>query len=124
MKPSNQSEKEEKLFLSLCSPHDRAILTGQAEMTRLDFERLTYLIMEMGMTAYTQTIFGRYMDFTKSSLDQLNREQEILQEYPNYFEDEDIYGTYQKWIDDFIGQVPEEHKAYCIKRLVNKDYID
>lgn len=34
-----QLEKERTVFLSLCSPHDRDLLTGRIKMTLQDFER-------------------------------------------------------------------------------------
>lgn len=41
-----QLEKERTVFLSLCSPHDRDLLTGRIKMTLQDFERLTCFILQ------------------------------------------------------------------------------
>lgn len=46
-------EKEESTFLSLCSKHDRDLLTGRAEMTLQDFERITYLTMALDYVEYS-----------------------------------------------------------------------
>ena len=48
-----QLVKEESTFLSLCSPHDRDLLTGRIDMTLQDFERITYLTMALDYVEYS-----------------------------------------------------------------------
>lgn len=101
-----QLEKEESTFLSLCSPHDRDLLTGSTEMTLQDFERITYLTMALDCVKYTLALHKRYMDFTIKLTAQLDRENELLKEYPAYYLDEEIAERNQKWIEDFCNNIP------------------
>ena len=40
------------------------------------------------------------------------REREIYLEYPEYYDDEEIYEKYDKWIEDFCSQIPEDRQVY------------
>ncbi|WP_368264908.1 hypothetical protein [Enterococcus innesii] len=75
-------EKEESTFLSLCSPHDRDLLTGRAEMTLQDFERITYLIMTLGFSVYAHNLHKQYMDFTIQLTEQIDRSMKYWQTTP------------------------------------------
>lgn len=121
MKQSKQPEKEESIFLSLCCQNDRDMLTGKADMTLQDFERITYLTMALGFTKYTLALHEEYLDFTNILSEQLDREHEILKEYPAYYLDEQVDKTYQKWIDDFLNQLPTEKQDYYREQLKNND---
>lgn len=39
-----KSEEEKNIFLSICCPHDRDMLTGKTEMKKEDFERITSIL--------------------------------------------------------------------------------
>ena len=94
-------KKEESTFLSICSPYDFALLTGSEEMTLQEFERLTYITMALDYVEYTLALHKRYMNFTDKLTEQIDRENELLLEYPAYYIDEQISERNQKWIDDF-----------------------
>lgn len=115
-----QLEKEECTFLSLCSLHDRDLLTGGAEMTLQDFERITYLTMALDYVEYTLALHKRYMDFTIKLTAQLNRENELLKEYPAYYLDEEIAERNQKWIEDFCDNIPTDKQKYYQDKLKPK----
>lgn len=117
MKQSEQLKTEEKIFLSLCCQHDRDMLTGKTEMTLRDFERITYLTTALGYVSYTITLNEQYLNFTNTLSEQFDRENDILEEYPDYYIDEEIDILYQKWIDDFLSHVPADKQAYCIEQL-------
>lgn len=112
-----QLEKEESTFLSLCSPHDRDLLTGHEEMTLQDFERITYLTMALDYVEYSIDLHNRYIDFTNKLAEQLERENLALTDYPAYYLDEDTAEKYQKWIDDFCNHIPADKQKYYRDKL-------
>ena len=76
-------EKEESTFLSLCSPHDRDLLTGRIDMTLQDFERITYLTMALDYVesvSYTHLIYEIVSANGRKSYKIFSNEAE-LQEY-------------------------------------------
>lgn len=120
MKQLSKQEIEKNTFLSLCCPHDRDLLTQKTEMTVSDFQRLTYLTLTLGFVAYTQSIIRRYTDFSTLISEQFDRECDILPEYPDYFIDEQNYDKYEKWIDDFINDIPFDRQSEYREKLKNK----
>lgn len=119
MKQSEQLKKEERTFLSLCCQRDRDMLTGKTDMSLQDFERITYLTMALDFTKYTIALYEQYLDFTNTLSEQINRENEILKEYPTYYLDEQVDKIYQQWIDDFLSHVSADKQAYCLEHLKN-----
>ena len=119
MKQTKQLEREKNIFLSLCCQYDRDMLTDKADMTLKDFERITYLTMILNLTNYTIALQEQYLDFTNMLSERLDREHEILKEYPAYYRDEQIDKTYQKWIDDFLNQLPDEKQNHYREQLQN-----
>lgn len=119
MKQSEQLEKEKSIFLSLCCQSDRDMLTGKADMTLQDFERITYLTMVFGFAKYTLTLHEEYLDFANILSGRLDREHEILKEYTTYYLDEQVDKIYQKWIDDFLNQLSTDKRNYYREQLKN-----
>lgn len=117
MEQTKKLETEKNTFLSLCCPHDKNLLTGNAEMTQSDFERLTYLTMSLDLDTYTQYLHECYMDYTISLSQQLDRENEILSDYPDYYLDEQLIDIQQAWIDDFCNRLPADEQEYYRKKL-------
>lgn len=115
-----QLEKEESMFLSLCSPYDRDLLTGRTEMTLQDFERITYLTMALSYETYSLELHKRYMDLTNVLSEQIERENEFLADYPAYYLDEETAEKYQKWIDDFCNLIPADKQPYYREKLNTK----
>jgi len=123
MEQSEQLDKEERIFLSLCCQHDRDMLTDKADMTLEDFERITFLTMALDYVNYTFILNEKYLDFANIMSEKFDREYEILEEYPEYYIDEEIDSTYQKWIDDFLESVPADKQNYCRERLQYDAYL-
>ena len=96
-----KSEEEQNIFLSICSAYDRDVLTGKEEMKKEDFERITHITMALGFIPYTQLICSLHMDLAVELEEHEEREREIYLEYPEYYDDEEIYEKYDKWIEDF-----------------------
>lgn len=112
-----QLEKERNMFLSLCSPHDRELLTGRLKMTLQDFERLTYLTMALDYVEYALDLHKQYMDFTNILSEQLERESQILAGYPDYYLDENTAEKYRKWIDNFCNHIPADKQKHYRDKL-------
>lgn len=116
MKQSGQMNQEESLFLSMCSPQDRDLLTGRADMTLKDFERILYLNMALGYMEHAQILNERYEDFATKLSEQIKEEGEILEKDPYHYFDEQTDAC-QKWIDDFCDQLSEDKQAYYREKL-------
>lgn len=86
-----KSEEEQNIFLSICSAYDRDVLTGKEEMKKEDFERITHITMALGFIPYTQLICSLHMDLAVELEEHEEREREIYLEYPEYYDDEEIY---------------------------------
>ncbi len=123
MKQSEQLENEESIFLSLCCQHDCDMLTDKADMTLEGFERITFLTMALDYVNYTFILNEKYLEFSDILSEKFDRECEILKEYPEYYHDEGIDRTYQKWIDDFLESVPADKQNYCRERLKYNAYL-
>ncbi len=117
MKQSGQMNQEESAFLSMCSPHDRDLLLGRADMTLKDFERILYLNVALGYMEHAQLLNERYEDFAIRLSEQIKEEGEILEKYPYYYFDEQTNAC-QEWIDDFCNQLSEDRQAYYREKLL------
>lgn len=115
-----QSEKEREEFLSVCGQRDYDLLTEKEAMTQSDYERITHITMSLGFTLYTQTLIGRYLDFALHEKEQFEREMEIVLDYPDYYEDEEIHKKEQQWVEDFLNQIPLEKQEYY-RQLVKRN---
>lgn len=115
--------EEELEFLSLCSTDDCALLTGKAEMNLQDFERITYLTMNLNFTLYTMKLQEQYIDFTMKLSEKMDRENEIHKEYPSYYEDEGVGEEQEKWVKNFLSQLPKnKYKHYVEVMKTNINY--
>ena len=86
-----QAEKQKEMFLSVCGQHDYDLLTGKEAMTQTDFERITYITMALGYTSYTQELIGEHLDLACNEAERADREFDILQDYPAYYDNENVY---------------------------------
>lgn len=51
------------------------------------------------------------------SLGAYERENEIYLEYPEYYEDERILEEEEKWLEEFLNQLPEKKREYFEKLI-------
>lgn len=79
--------KEERLFLSLCSPEDKQKLMQQIPMTFNDYLRITCIIFHMNLVYYEVKINERFPEFHKQKNQMFIRHKNIIKEYPEYYED-------------------------------------
>ena len=60
------------------------------------------------------------MDLAQADEEREEREYEIYLEYPEYYEDEEILEKEEKWLEEFLNQLPENKRVY-FERLI-KEY--
>ena len=114
-----KSETQEQEFLEVCSSYDHDLLTGKREMTLKDYERITYLVSSLGYSQYLQFLIGKYMDLSQADEEREEREHEIYLEYPESYEDEGILEEEEKWLEEFLNQLPKKKKEH-FKQLIEK----
>lgn len=112
-------EMQEQEFLEICSSYDYDLLTNKIEMTLKDYQRITYLVGSLGYSQYLQFLIGKYMDLAQADEEQEEREHEIYLEYPEYYEDEGILEEEEKWLEEFLNQLPENKREY-FERLIKE----
>ena len=115
-----QAEKQKEVFLSVCGQHDYNLLTGKEAMTQADFERITYITTVLGYSSYTQELISEHLELACKEAERTDREFDILKGYPEYYEDENVYEQIDKWIEDFISQVPPA-KQDDIRQLIKEN---
>ena len=111
-----KAETQEQEFLEVCSSYDHDLLTGKKEMTLKDYERITYLVSSLGYSQYLQFLIGKYMDLAQADEEQ----EERYLEYPEYYEDEGILEEEEKWLEEFLNQLPEKKKEH-FKQLIEEN---
>ena len=87
-------------------------------MKKEDFERITHITMALGFIPYTQLICSLHMDLAVELEEHEEREREIYLEYPEYYDDEEIYEKYDKWISNY-----KEGKVLVID-VDNLDFVE
>ena len=50
----------------------------------------------------------------------MDREIDILADYPDYYDDEQMIEKAEKWLSDFISQVPPEKQDY-FRQLIKEN---
>jgi len=107
-------EDEKRSFFSILTPR-----VVKIEMTLKDYQRITYLVGSLGYSQYLQFLIGKYMDLAQADEEQEEREHEIYLEYPEYYEDEGILEEEEKWLEEFLNQLPENKREY-FERLIKE----
>ena len=115
-----KAETQEQEFLEVCSSYDHDLLTGKKEMTLKDYERITYLVSSLWYSQYLQFLIGKDMDWAQADEEREEREHEIYLEYPEYYEDEGILEEEEKWLEEFLNQLPEKKKEH-FKQLIEEN---
>lgn len=119
-----KAETQEQEFLEVCSSYDYDLLTGKREMTLKDYERITYLVSSLGYSQYLQFLIGKYMDLAQADEEREERENEIYLEYPEYYEDERILEEEEKWLEEFLNQLPEKKREYFEKLIKESELAE
>lgn len=118
-------DKEEKLFLYLCTSEDRERISGKREMKFYDFLRITYLISRLEMTFYEIHLNTIFPELKKKEEEMMKRHDDILKDYPEYYKDEGIPDILRKWCMDFCLHMPtlELTQKYWEKFQLDDDFF-
>ena len=63
------------------------------------------------------TIYILAPDLAQADEEREEREHEIYLEYPEYYEDEGILEEEEKWLEEFLNQLPEKKREYFEKLI-------
>lgn len=105
-----KEQAEEFLFISLCGKRDKAILAGKEKMTLIDLERLLFIVRRLELFDYEFYLSEKYYDLFKLVVEQVDRQFDILSDYPEYIRDEEIFELQERWLADFYSQMPARKK--------------
>lgn len=107
------AEKEQLLFLALCSKKDRKLITGEAELNVHDYERICYLLERMGLNHLLLYFEFEHEDFMMEISKRIEAELECS-EKPNLSEEIDLIN---QWSSDFCNQLPTPVMKHYMKIL-------
>lgn len=65
-------------------------------------------------------MIGEHLDLACNEAYRADRKFDILQDYPAYYDDENVYEQRDKWLADFISQVPPA-KQDNIRQLIKEN---
>ncbi len=113
-----KTQTEEALFISLCGKKDKAILTGKEKMTLCDLERFLFITRRLELFDYEFYLSEKYYELFKKIVEVVDRQFDILSEYPEYIRDEGIFELQEGWLADFYEQLPPRKKKIYKDRLL------
>lgn len=118
-----RTEKEKCAFLEFCGKRDRDFLLGNKKMCLGEFDRLTYIVDFLGFRYYHIAIWN---EFGEQFLQQFAFLQRLTEEMGDmeYCDDidEEIH-LHDRWLMDFVKDIPDPETRNRCKRLVKKSYI-
>lgn len=109
---SLQRKKEALLFLSLCPESDISKVMKSGKLTVADFERISYLLNQLGLQNFRVSFENRHTD--------------LLEELGNQIECKVTLGDVdiaeeklqrELWNQEFINQLPTERMQTCFKKI-------
>lgn len=107
-----QRQKEELLFLSLCSESDYNLLKKETPITLGDFERIIYLARHLGLANYCIAFENLHPELLERLGSQI--EFEVLN---NSVDIEDELLQRKLWEDEFLRGIRDSRMRLCIKKL-------
>lgn len=118
MRMNGQQNRQEREFLSFCGSHDRDLITGKAVMRLTDFNRLTYLMATLDYFDCMILMYQRFPNLYVQSVEQSRRQGRILEEYPEYFEDEGIIDDFDRWMEEFLIHIPVAKRTEHVREVL------
>lgn len=104
--------------LSVANKKYLADIFEKASLLELAFWKMAYRNERMEENSqYLQFLIGKYMDLAQADEEREEREHEIYLEYPEYYEDEGILEEEEKWLEEFLNQLPEKKREYFEKLI-------
>lgn len=110
MENNNLAMEEERRFLSLCGESDRRKLEGKEPMTAQDLKRLSFIACCIGMERYDISLLQTWEDQMAVICDEVEEESVRYGKNPPFMEGEESYEERERWIKEFLEQVPPEEK--------------
>ena len=82
-------------------------------------QKVNFKIIAIVIAIFIIIILGviLYKNKTKTKQERGEREHEIYLEYPEYYEDERILEEEEKWLEEFLNQLPEKKREYFEKLI-------
>lgn len=117
---TEQVKKEKFLFLALCSEKDRQYISGNANLTICDFERITYLLYALGLKNYLLSFEFEHEDLMAELAQQILDNMES----PKKIETGKMILEIDDWLRDFCDGLPSSVMRYYFEMLFDLDKSD
>ena len=117
-----KAETEKKEFLKICGERDKRFLTEPETMCLGDFDRLVYITNFLGYTSYNLELWNQVSPQYRQQFDNLEK---LMRDCPVEYHPEDSgieADLHDKWLLEFIAQVPEEKTRQRVQRKIQKLY--
>lgn len=117
---TKEAERQEKIFLELCSEPYKEMVQGKREMSINDFERLRYAISALDLFDYCIYFSFHYEELSAKAAE---KEELLKKVYDSHYSDGDnFYAKKDKWdiwLKEFWEQIPLESqkKKYKVRFL-------
>lgn len=106
---TKEVERQEKIFLELCSEPYKEMVQGKREMSINDFERLRYAISALDLFDYCIYFSFHYEELSAKAAE---KEELLKKVYDSHYSDGDnFYAKKDKWdiwLKEFWEQIPLE----------------
>lgn len=112
MRATLQKKKEALLFLSLCPQSDISKVIKNGNLTVEDFERISYLLDQLGLQNYRFSFENRHPDL----LHELGSQIENKVNSGNV-DIADELRQRELWNQEFLRQLPTERMQTCFKKI-------
>lgn len=117
-----KADTERQIFLQLCGEKDRMLLTETEKMDLEDFDRLTYITDFLGFTSYNLELWNKV---SPQFMEQFNRLIKLIEdgdaaEWTDEAEGE--YHLHNRWLMDFLGNIPKEETRENFKKVMRRLY--
>ncbi len=116
-----ETEKEQNLFFSLCSLEDQKKIIMEIPMSFHDFLRITCILFHLNFTYYEIYINELFPEYCLMKENMLIRHRDILEEYPDYYQDECFPEKVRNWLLEFCHQIPYEPLQATCRKLFEID---
>lgn len=107
-----QKRKEALLFLSLCPQSDISKVVKSGNLTLEDFERISYLLDQLGLQNYRFSFENKHADLLKELGNQI--EDKVQTGMVNLAEE---LQQRELWSQEFLSQLPTERMQTCFKKI-------
>lgn len=111
-----RQELERMAFLYLCGGRDRKLLSGKGRMTFTDFDRLLYITDLIGFSELNLEIWETYSGHFQKQIQEFERWVQDSTDDMVFNLTERENDMSEKWVEDFLGQIPDRKSEKIVKR--------